>query len=187
MASNINFTSIDETYPIAGQDNDTQGFRDNFGFIKNNFEAAKSEIEDLQLNTARTDENSDFNNNNLLKANFVQCSEEFYDGGVVTSTTLVDRTVGSYHKYQLNTVSVVQFTLTGWSTSGTYSSMRVHLSSDGTTRTATFALPNAGVFLKDAGVPNPITVTSAAVFKIFEFWTFDGGNTVYMKYLGEFS
>ena len=30
MASTINTANIDETYPIAGQDNDSQGFRDNF-------------------------------------------------------------------------------------------------------------------------------------------------------------
>ena len=34
MASNIDNTSIDATYPIAGQDNDSQGFRDNFTVIK---------------------------------------------------------------------------------------------------------------------------------------------------------
>jgi hypothetical protein len=48
MASNINPTNIDITYPIAGQDNDTQGFRDNFSNIKNNFVVAKSEISAIQ-------------------------------------------------------------------------------------------------------------------------------------------
>ena len=44
MASNINANNIDGTYPIAGQDNDSQGFRDNFTNIKNNFTNAKSEM-----------------------------------------------------------------------------------------------------------------------------------------------
>jgi hypothetical protein len=48
MASNINPNIINITYPIAGQDNDTQGFRDNFSNIKNNFSAAYSEISALQ-------------------------------------------------------------------------------------------------------------------------------------------
>ena len=48
MASLIN-PIIDITYPIAGQDNDTQGFRDNFSSIKNNLNIAKNEISDLQL------------------------------------------------------------------------------------------------------------------------------------------
>ena len=46
--SNINASNIDGTYPVAGQDNDSQGFRTNFTNIKNNFTYAKSEIEDIQ-------------------------------------------------------------------------------------------------------------------------------------------
>ena len=30
MASNINDTGVNKDYPVAGQDNDSQGFRDNF-------------------------------------------------------------------------------------------------------------------------------------------------------------
>jgi len=48
MASSINPNNIDTTYPVAGQDNDSQGFRDNFTNIKTNFEYAESEIEELQ-------------------------------------------------------------------------------------------------------------------------------------------
>ena len=48
MASLINPTNIDGTYPIAGQDNDSQGFRDNFTNIKNNLETARIEISALQ-------------------------------------------------------------------------------------------------------------------------------------------
>ena len=48
MASNVNPNNIDGTYPIAGQDNDSQGFRTNFTNIKNNFIYSKAEIEDLQ-------------------------------------------------------------------------------------------------------------------------------------------
>lgn len=48
MTSLINPTNIDGTYPIAGQDNDSQGFRDNFTNIKNNLETARIEITALQ-------------------------------------------------------------------------------------------------------------------------------------------
>lgn len=51
MASTINPNNINITYPIAGQDNDTQGFRDNFRNIKTNFNTAKLEITDLQSAT----------------------------------------------------------------------------------------------------------------------------------------
>ena len=48
MASSIVPGNIDGTFPIAGQDNSSQGFRDNFTATKNNFTTAKSEIEALQ-------------------------------------------------------------------------------------------------------------------------------------------
>ena len=56
MASNINTTNIDITYPIAGQDNDTQGFRNNFTNIRNNLNIAALEITNLQssLNSSIT-------------------------------------------------------------------------------------------------------------------------------------
>ena len=40
---------IDETYPIPGADNDTKGFRDNFGNIKNALTIVSNEISDLQV------------------------------------------------------------------------------------------------------------------------------------------
>lgn len=48
MASNINPNNIDGAYPVAGQDNDSQGFRDNFTNTRTNFAAAAAEITDLQ-------------------------------------------------------------------------------------------------------------------------------------------
>jgi hypothetical protein len=48
MSSNINANNIDSAYPVAGQDNDSQGFRDNFTNIKANFQYAADEITDLQ-------------------------------------------------------------------------------------------------------------------------------------------
>lgn len=48
MASNINPYNIDGSYPVAGQDNNSQGFRDNFTNIRTNFGYAKDEIVDLQ-------------------------------------------------------------------------------------------------------------------------------------------
>lgn len=54
MASTINPNNIDILYPVAGQDNDTQGFRDNFRNIKNNLNTAAQEITAIQANVALT-------------------------------------------------------------------------------------------------------------------------------------
>ena len=50
MASSLSPTSIDATFPVAGQDNDSQGFRDNFNQIKTDLTNTKAELEDLQSN-----------------------------------------------------------------------------------------------------------------------------------------
>ena len=70
MASNIVPGNIDATYPKAGQDNSSQGFRDNFNSIKDNFTEAKTEIEALQTNKASLNASSNFNNNEVLQAKF---------------------------------------------------------------------------------------------------------------------
>ena len=48
MASGITTTGIDTAYPVAGQDNDSQGFRDNFTNLKTALDTAKTEISDLE-------------------------------------------------------------------------------------------------------------------------------------------
>ena len=48
MPSNINRYTVDGTFPIANQDNSSQGFRDNFTNIQTNFAYAANEITDLQ-------------------------------------------------------------------------------------------------------------------------------------------
>jgi hypothetical protein len=48
MTSAINPNDINGTYPVAGQDNNSQGFRDNFTNTKTNFQYAANEITDLQ-------------------------------------------------------------------------------------------------------------------------------------------
>jgi hypothetical protein len=48
MTSSINPFNINGAYPVAGQDNNSQGFRDNFTNTGTNFQFAANEITDLQ-------------------------------------------------------------------------------------------------------------------------------------------
>jgi len=52
MASNITSLTIDNEYPVAGVDNDSQGFRDNFTIIKDSLAAAKAELSRLKAKAA---------------------------------------------------------------------------------------------------------------------------------------
>lgn len=47
MSSQITPNNINQNYPVAGVDNNSQGFRDNFTSIKNNFIVTKREIDDI--------------------------------------------------------------------------------------------------------------------------------------------
>jgi Chaperone of endosialidase len=52
MTSLINSNQINVNYPVAGQDNDTQGFRNNFQNIQTSFNIAASEVTALQANAS---------------------------------------------------------------------------------------------------------------------------------------
>jgi hypothetical protein len=65
MTSLIAPYNIDITYPIAGQDNDTQGFRNNFQSTQDNFIIAASEITNLQSNVSTLQQTQVFGNANV--------------------------------------------------------------------------------------------------------------------------
>lgn len=48
MASNIDTSNINKNFPVQGQDNPSQGFRDNFNNIALMLDVAASEITELQ-------------------------------------------------------------------------------------------------------------------------------------------
>ena len=110
MASNIDNTSIDATYPIAGQDNDSQGFRNNFSTIKNNFTAAKSEIEDLQTNTAKLNASNDFLGNDLTGGNLVSNTEKLYAGGTIVAPQNVSFANGNFQTFTIGGNITLTFT-----------------------------------------------------------------------------
>ena len=84
MASNIVTGNIDGTYPKAGQDNSSQGFRDNFSAIKTNFTEAKTEIEALQNNKANLDSTNNFNGNLVSNAVLKDNGETIFAHGTVS-------------------------------------------------------------------------------------------------------
>lgn len=150
MASNINYISIDETFPLAGRDNDSQGFRDNFYYIKNSLKDAKSELEDLQSNVVRVDQANDLGGDyttegqNIIGANFLKCSEEYYDGGNVNTNVYINYENGTYQSYHL-TVSNMMLSLDKFPVEGKAGKMVVHITSDGIQRLFYFASQNGTI------------------------------------------
>ena len=88
MTSAINYNNIDATFPVAGQDNSSQGFRDNFQNIKTNFQYAASEISALQANAVVAGQDNNISGSILANAAVSGLREVNYDHGTVTSGTL---------------------------------------------------------------------------------------------------
>jgi len=116
MASQINYNIIDGTYPVAGQDNSSQGFRDNFTNIKNNFESAYDEITDLQNKVILKSplNNGVFDNNmqgNIITNAKTQGFRDLRNNrNNVSGSITVDFNTGSYQTLNLvGSTSVSQF------------------------------------------------------------------------------
>lgn len=107
MTSAINPNLIDGAFPIAGQDNSSQGFRDNFTNTKENFLTAYNEITDLQNKVllAAPLTNGTFNNDmqgNLITNPKLQGVRELiYNFGSVSGGINVDFNVGAYQSLTL--------------------------------------------------------------------------------------
>ena len=184
MASNIVPGNIDATYPKAGQDNSSQGFRDNFSETKNNFTNAKTEIEDLQTNKANLNAASDFTNNEVTRAKFKDTSETVYPHGSVSSGSVVLNHANGH--YQTLTITAdTTFSFLNFPTGAVgriILDITVAPSSTGILTLPTAVIKADNVHGSD-GTSDQITVGLGRF--LFEFMTVDGGTTVLMHQLGK--
>ena len=183
--SSINPNNIDGTYPIAGQDNDSQGFRDNFTNIKNNFTFSKTEIEDLQskviLKSALSGTTLDNNLNNaqLKGAQILRQTETRNDLGALNSTVTVNWT--DAHFQTVETTGSITLDFDQWPTSGFWTSLKLQV--DVTNVSHTLTLPsevseNVGDI---AGITGQVITFPSVGLYLFEFSTYDGGTTVQIR------
>jgi len=185
MASNINTTDIDAEYPVAGQDNDSQGFRDNFSTIKENFIQAKTEIEALQDTTAKVDSDNDFNGNVIRDASLESVTEEVNVIAGVNSQIDINFTNGHYQSVQVVADVTLRFAL--WPDELKVGKIRLLVRGDGTERTINWTTEAGGTIKYDPNFPAPFTVTSITDPTVVDFWTDDGGQVVYAEYIGQFT
>jgi hypothetical protein len=125
----INFGSIDATYPVAGQDNNSQGFRDNFSSIRTGLGQASTEITSLQQNAAFVNANNNFGGNTITNAIYNQLYGTFLSLGTVTSNQDINLQNGPVQSVYL--ASNVTLTFRNWPASGSYGLIRLFVFSDG--------------------------------------------------------
>ena len=184
MTSNINPNNIDGAYPVAGQDNNSQGFRTNFTNTSTNFQYAADEITDLQNNAVLksalvgTTLNNDMQGSVLSNAQLQDMSQTVLQLGTLSGTVTVDYTLGSYQT--LTTNGAVSLRFTNFSVSATASTVVVQVTVASTAHTV--QLPTA-VSVNAQGIQGLNTSTNTITFAAtgtysFQFVTSNGGATI---------
>jgi hypothetical protein len=196
-------TEIDAQFPVAGIDNESQGFRDNFASIKDSLAQAKTDIESLQGTTLSRTEGGNLNGNTISNVNLGNVSYDSFDLTGVNNNDSegqpIDFSNGPYQSFALNKAGtsssnpqVLRFD--NWPEAGRYGPLRVQITSQlGSTQYFEFVYPSGLNFLYDEAWPRDgmdietILSVDSTDAKIFEFWTFDGGVNIYARYLGQFT
>jgi hypothetical protein len=131
--SAMNTNGIDVNYPIPGQNNNSQGFRNNFASIKTNLDTASSEISDLQNKVVvkaalnNTVINNDMANTLISNASIRSFRETTYNlGNALAGTVLIDCSLGDI---QYGTVAGdVSFEFGSWAPTNTKQTIQLNLS-----------------------------------------------------------
>lgn len=200
MTSNVNYISINENFPVAGQDNDTQVFRDNFGTIKTSLRYAKEELTALQDNTAGLElqatsnsGGSDFRKRVIYNAVLQNTRDQKFDGGQITTALTIDYENGSYQIFRFGVNSNVDFlnfpgdvVFTDESSPIGVGKVRLELYGDGTARTITFITTSGTVLKRNSGFPVPFVLTSATNPVIIDVWR-HSTDKIFMHFVGQFS
>ena len=183
MASGIITTNIDTAYPVAGQDNDSQGFRDNFTNLKTALDTAKSEISDLEskavLKSALTGESLSNDGAGSVIEDFElkDISETRIAKGTTSGSVTFDYEQGPYQT--LTSSGSLTLAFSNFPAAGKVGTIRVEINVADVAHTIT--LPSA----VDIGQDQLIGSNGARVITpdrtgvhIFEFVTDDSGSSV---------
>ena len=183
MTSQINPSNIDATYPVAGQPNNTQGFRDNFTATQTNFNYAATEITDLQnkavLKAALTGTTLDNNMNDALL--YAAKIQDFSATAVNLTTTsgpvTVDYTTGHYQSLSPSTGSV-SLGFTKWPAAPNYGFLRLRIYITNTAYTVTLPAAATQGVTGIQGLSGSTITFAATGYYEFGFSTVDGGTTI---------
>jgi hypothetical protein len=183
--SNINTENINGAYPIAGQDNDSQGFRDNFTNIKNNFALARSEITDLENKAVLKSSlsgstlNNDMAGSLLSSATIRDFREIRFDLSEVQGEVTVNHANGHYQTMSL--LGDVSLRFTGFP-GNTLGRIRVEIQVNSTTHRVN--LPPEVTLGTDGIIGLVITETSRVISYnqtgtyVYEFTSRNGGSII---------
>lgn len=180
MSSTVtNYSNQINTYfPVAGEDNDSQGFRTNFSNIQNAFVVTSDEITNLQINNVSLSATNDFGDNVIKRAAFQDCSQVINNLGTITpGVVTVDYTLGSYqYSTAYASATTYIFNVSNWPPSGKLGTIRIGVS---TTSSGSLKLGFSGgtISLLSTSTSLPVTYTQTNPI-VWELFTVDGGTNI---------
>lgn len=166
--SNINTSTIQANYPIAGINNSTQGFRDNFNNIKLNLDITSTEITELQsksiLKSALSDTLLDNNLDNTLLSNaLIKGFREVTNnlGSNLSESVIIDVSKAPIHHGTI--IDNVAISFVKWAPVGTHCTVELQFTVSNPLATITFpSNVNLTSFLKLENATNTYSVTVPA-------------------------
>jgi hypothetical protein len=193
--STINTNGINVNYPVPGQNQSSQGFRDNFSSIVTNLNTAATEITDLQNNAvlksalANTTLNNNMANTLISNASTRSFRATTYNlGNALAGTVLVNASLGDVQYGTVSANTTLQFG--SWAPTGTQQSIQLQLAVSNANAVISFPASvvssnnNYGVTILEnyANVANVATVTAPyGVSQLnYTITTTDCGNTLYI-------
>lgn len=187
----INTTGLDTEFPVPGQDNDSQGFRDNFTVINDNAAAIKARLEDLEANGVRIDEANTFEalstggTQQLINPTIKSPREVVVDVSPSGGTAQVDFADGTYFKIPMTQETTISFT--GTPDNGYYSRILLHITSTGDNNLVFSGSLYVGSDTDQQSFFNGTTTISSNEVHLVEVFTTSDGGEYFVKYHGNYS
>ena len=208
--SNINANAIDALYPIAGRDNNSQGFRNNFAAIKTALAVAADEVGDLETksivsaqlgNGVTTAVENNLNTSAIKNGIYSEFNPKYAPRGSSTSTTTIDLSNGPVQSFTVHDGDLFNFSWGNWPTEANPQpwpvdaprrcvSVRLMFKTQTGTAQITFGgtVTNgsvSGTLVPESNVTLPLTVNSTS-YTVFDAWTVDEGDFIYIHNVGVF-
>lgn len=164
--STINTNGLDVNYPIPGQNNNSQGFRNNFTNIKQNLDIASEEISDLQnkavLKSALSNStlNNDMANTLIANASTLQFRATTYNlGNALSNVVIVNCSLGDVQYGNLAGNVSLQFG--SWAPTNTQSKVQLQLGRPDSNSNYTITFPSQVIFNDNYGIKLVENVSNA--------------------------
>jgi hypothetical protein len=171
---------VNQNFPVKGQDNDSQGFRDNFHNLVEAIRAVDERADNLELYAIKTDSSATFLGNTFEDVNFKNTSKELYEYDQQNGFITINYELGHYHKFEVGSGSHT-VDITNWPISGKSGRLTISISTPaGVSASVTF---NNSISLGPDDNPFDLLPGDTTVFEVWN----EGEQTLcYVKKINDF-